>query len=330
MPVLDNNNETTETKPHDAVVRRVLSDFEHAREFLGLLLPDDLHRWFDLATVRIENPVTFARRGEERIIDLLISVRGREVTDDQRKDLLVVVEHKSSHDSNTVGQMYEYILRVREQFPDEWLFPAVLYHGRRLKFTHPLEHDDMIVGSPQPTMQLIGDHVLRLRFKCRLLNLHDWQVQQDARGLRIEPLIYILVHIWALEESDVERVMGIDPGYGHASRIKVMGPVMEYIMSVKSDYNWERFIEIEARVIASEEDRIMARLMTLEEAQRDRGWQEGRQEGVQEGMQIGRQEEKSEIAGNMIRAGVDDKAVADYTGLSDESVADLKRKLNGA
>ena len=62
----------------------------------------------------------------------------------------------------------------------------------------------------------------------------------------------------------------------------------------------------------------MARLMTLEEAQRDRGWQEGRQE------------EKSEIAGNMIRAGVDDKAVADYTGLSDESVADLKRKLNGA
>ena len=57
----------------------------------------------------------------------------------------------------------------------------------------------------------------------------------------------------------------------------------------------------------------MARLMTLEEAQRDRG----------------RQEEKSEIAGNMIRAGVDDKAVADYTGLSDESVADLKRKLNG-
>ena len=62
----------------------------------------------------------------------------------------------------------------------------------------------------------------------------------------------------------------------------------------------------------------MARLMTLEEAQRDRGRQEGRQE------------EKSEIAGNMIRGGVDDKAVADYTGLSDESVADLKRKLNGA
>ena len=65
----------------------------------------------------------------------------------------------------------------------------------------------------------------------------------------------------------------------------------------------------------------MARLMTLEEAQRDRG----RQEGLQEG----RQKAKLEIAGNMIRYGVDDDYIAKWTGLSIESVTNLRRELNG-
>ena len=92
---------------------------------------------------------------------------------------------------------------------------------------------------------------------------------------------------------------------------------MEYIISMKSEYNWERFIEIEARAIPNEEDRIMATLMTLEQAQRDRGRQEGEAR------------KQSEIAENMIRAGVDDQDIVNYTGVSVESVADLKRKLNG-
>ena len=69
----------------------------------------------------------------------------------------------------------------------------------------------------------------------------------------------------------------------------------------------------------------MARLMTLEEAQRDRGWQEGLQEGLQEG----RQKAKLKIAGNMIRYGVDDEDIAKWTGLSIESVANLRRELYG-
>ncbi len=220
-------------------------------------------------------------------------------------------------------------MRVREQYPDEWLFPAVLYHGRKLNFTHPLEHDDTGLGTPDAVVQMINDHALRIRFKCRLLNLRDQSVQQDVRGLRIEPLIYILARIWNLKESDVEHVMGIDPGHGRISRINVMGPVMEYIMSMKSEYNWERFIEIEARVIPSEEDRIMATLMTLEQAQRDRGRQEGLQEGLEKGLEEGEAKKQSEIAGNMIRAGVDDQDVVNYTGISVESVADLKSRLNG-
>ena len=39
---------------------------------------------------------------------------------------------------------------------------------------------------------------------------------------------------------------------------------------------------------------------------------------------------KLEIAGNMIRGGVDDQTIVICTGLSVEAVADLKRKLNGA
>ena len=73
----------------------------------------------------------------------------------------------------------------------------------------------------------------------------------------------------------------------------------------------------------------MARLMTLEEAQRDRGRQEGIQIGLQQGLQEGRQKAKLEIAGNMIRYGVDDDYIAKWTGLSIESVTNLRRELNG-
>ncbi len=76
----------------------------------------------------------------------------------------------------------------------------------------------------------------------------------------------------------------------------------------------------------------MATLMTLEQAQRDRGRQEGLQEGLEKGLEKGLEEgeakKQSEIAGNMIRAGVDDQDVVNYTGISVESVADLKRRLN--
>ena len=77
----------------------------------------------------------------------------------------------------------------------------------------------------------------------------------------------------------------------------------------------------------------MATLMTLEQAQRDRGFQEAFQEAFrkafQEGFREGEAKKQSEIAGNMIRAGVDDQDVVNYTGISVESVADLKRRLNG-
>ncbi len=80
--------------------------------------------------------------------------------------------------------------------------------------------------------------------------------------------------------------------------------------------------------------------MTLEQAQRDRGFQEAYQEAYQEvfqeafrkafqeGFREGEAKKQSEIAGNMIRAGVDDQDVVNYTGISVESVADLKRRLN--
>ncbi len=68
--------------------------------------------------------------------------------------------------------------------------------------------------------------------------------------------------------------------------------------------------------------------MTLEQAQRDRGFQEAFRKAFQEGFREGEANKQSEIAGNMIRADVDDKDVVNYTGISVELIADLKRKLN--
>ena len=317
MSVSENTNEEKKTNPHDAVVRFVLSELVHARELLGLLLPDDVLGWFDPATVRIENPVTFTRRGEERTIDILISVQGGEMDSGRRKRLLVVLEHKSSHEKKTAAQISEYLLRVRERYPDQWLLPVLLYHGRKLQFTHPLEPGDAFTGMPDAVARLIGDHALRVGFRILLLNSHERQLQQDVRGLGIEPLIYVLPRIWNLTESDVGHLMAVGSRLGFATRKSAMGPVLDYIMTVRSDYNLGRLKEIEARVIADGEDRIMTGLKTWEEELRDRGWQDGQQE------------KQSEIAENMLRIGIDDQSVMDCTGLSVESVADLKRTLNG-
>ena len=314
MSVSENTSEEKKTNPHDAVVRFVLGELEHARELLGLLLPDDVLGWFDPATVRIENPVTFTRRGEERTLDLLISVQGGEMAGGRSRRLLVVLEHKSSHDKKTAGQVFEYLLRVRDRYPDQWLLPVLLYHGRKLQFTHPLEPEDAFAGMPDAVARLMGDHALRVGFRILLLNSHEQWLQQDVRGLGIEPLIYILPRIWNLTESDVGHLMAVGSRLGFAARKSAMGPVMDYIMTVRPDYNWERLKEIEARVIADGEDGIMTGLKTWEEELQDRG----------------RQEEKSEIAENMLRIGIDDQSVMDCTGLSVESVADLKRTLNGA
>ncbi len=57
-------------------------------------------------------------------------------------------------------------------------------------------------------------------------------------------------------------------------------------------------------------------IMTIGEALRAQGIQEGRQEGIQEGMQRGQQESLHKVASNLLHAGTDPQLVQRVTGLS--------------
>ena len=150
-----------------------------------------------------------------------------------------------------------------------------------------------------------------------LLNVHDPKVRRRAGKLDTALAFDLLRCIWNLAEPDVERILKLSLRLDPPLRRRLMHAAAVYVTTVHRGYNWSRLREIEARTIPAKEDRVMETLM------------ESEKQLIEKGVGIGRQESRQEVAEQMLRDGFDDRIVVKYSKLSAESVADLKRKVNG-
>ncbi len=149
-------------------------------------------------------------------------------------------------------------------------------------------------------------------------------MSNEARDLTTRPILYILKHIWRLDESKVKELFTIGQGLSSSEREALIGRAVDYIRRYDPAFNWEIVKEIEQATV-KEEGRIMMPLLksSYDEA-RQEGMQQGRQEGIQEGMQQGRQEGQKELIAKLLKTGVDLQALCKGTGLSEEEIKKLK------
>ncbi len=303
------------SKPHDKLIRDVFGQSKYFKHLLRVFLSEASLRELDLDAVKTMPTSRFDRRGAEQVADVIGSVRS--VPLDESRELVVVVEHKSVRDSNTLLQLSGYLREVRRQHPDAWILAVVLYNGVERQWNRPLEYFETVEGPPSALADELGGKLMKFHFCSLLLNVHDEAMQRRAYNLPIGIVICILQRIWDLTDDVVAGIVTRSLKLENDDRTWLMRAVMRYILKMRSDYNWDRLIDIETRVVEKEK-RIMPALL---ESDKDL-IQEGRVEGRAEGL--------NEAAANMLRDGVEDETVARYTGLASKTISNLKRKLNGA
>ncbi|TWT89410.1 Rpn family recombination-promoting nuclease/putative transposase [Neorhodopirellula pilleata] len=128
--------------PYDRLINRTLQQIEAARSLLELHLPEELTQHLKLATMAQVDTSFIDRNLRRRFADRLFSV---DVSDEivnslemrtKYAYLLVLIDHKSTDDSQTLIQMLGYIVRIWENALENHqplmpIIPWVIYNGVR-------------------------------------------------------------------------------------------------------------------------------------------------------------------------------------------------------
>ena len=339
----------------------------------------------DLDSVRVLSSKHFTEEGQETISDVIASLEVAREGRDNRRELIVVVEHKSNHDRNTAAQMAGYMHEAgKRHSAATWMLPVVLYNGKKREWTYPLEPMGTASDRPVPQEINLPEHVVRCIFMCILVNVREVEVKRIIHGLKIEPVFYALECGRKMTDSDVKHLLVLCSRLQEQSRLKLLSMLTTFISLVHSGYNQMALSEVKIHIknleaeVVEKENRIMQRVPTIYEdlVAKERAIIEARERSVAEELVAkeraiiaiiearaeewvakeraiikaraeelvakektiieGRERSIAEsrvcndIVENLLKLGVDDQIIVDSTGLTIESVLEMKRKLNGA
>ncbi len=150
-----------------------------------------------------------------------------------------------------------------------------------------------------------------LNFRPRVLNIQALDIDK-AKGLTTRPILYILKHIWNLNDKKIKGLFTIGRGLSQSEREALIVRAVDYVRQYDPNFTWKIVREIEQTTVKKEE-RVMAPLLqySLDEAR-----EEGLQKGLQKGMQA--------VALNMLKAKADLSFISKMTGLSEVEIEKLK------
>ena len=137
-------------------------------------------------------------------------------------------------------------------------------------------------------------------------------MRKEAKSLTVRPILYIMRHIWNLDEKKVRELFTISEGLSAEDRRFLVDRSVDYIRRFDPNFSWKIVKQVD-QTIKEEEGRVMPPLqISLDEAKQE-GWKLG---GIKKGRQ--------EVALNLLSAGLDLEIVSKCTGLSKEEIKKLK------
>ena len=315
---------------HDPLAKRLLSNKKYCTEIISLALSPSEFALFKWDSLQHETNTYINRQLKKKFTDVVVSVELRG-SKSKKIRIIFLMEHKSREYPGLLQQLLEYQTRIYERHKCP-IIPILLYHGEKKTWCGPLSFQDSLEGLTPAIRKKFGKDILN--FKCRLLNLHDIEVQRKEKRLQSFPGLYILRSIWKLTRKHVEEIFRSSEKLDDRERREIIDPVLSYIEEYHPSFDWDELEQIERKIINEEENRVVALLeTTLEKAQkkgirkgRIEGRTEGRAEGRTEGRTEGRLEEKKEVALRMLERGSDVQFVIECTGLEEKELQKLKTK----
>ena len=317
---------------HDHFFKEVYSQPKYCVDILSLVLSEKEMSLFDWNTLGTETTTFIDQSAREKRMDLLVSA----LLKDSKKPakILFLMEHKSQKDPELLRQflMYQAVIYQRKKDP---VLPVFINQSQNKTWKGPLDFHGFLDNFTGELKQSFKENVLN--FRPRVLNIQALDMD-EAKGLTTRPILYILKHIWKLDEQKVKELFTIGRDLDEQDRMLLIDTAVDYVRRYDPRFTWDIVEEIATQTIGKGEAMTPALRSSLDEEREKgllQGKQEGRMEGIQkgllQGMQKGRIEGKMEqnkaVIARMLQEKMQISVISKVTGLSKSQI---KKLQNGA
>ena len=324
-------------QPHDHLFREVFGKETEAAGLLQAHLPQAISNALVWSSLKWQSVSFIDDRLRDSESDLLYAIRRKE--SGAPAWIYVLLEHQSTPDPWLRLRLLKYSCRIwerdRARLPKEEqlrpIVPLVWYQGER-GWHHAREFSELFAedvrswpGVPRYAHLLIDQSALGPEEVHGALHGRIAQLAMMAAYRASWPVLRRLVPLLAQLE--------------HVGRIEDLRQIVVYIAVTTRDADdWRRFataVRREVPTIGGElmnqaEEMMEVAMKYLAHRTRQEAREEGLQAGLQEGRQEGRQEAQVEIVENFLEAGVPWSTIEAATGMDQDKLRTLKRRMKDA
>ena len=308
---------------HDHLFKEVYSQTKYCVDILSLVLSKKEMSLFDWTTLKTEATTFIDKSAREKRMDLLVSALLK--NSKKQAKILFLMEHKSQNDPELMRQFLMYQASGIYQYTRDPVLPVFINQSPNKTWKGPTDFHGFLNNFEGEFKKSFKNNVLN--FRPLALNIQALNISKQAKGLTTRPILYILKHIWNLNEAKVKELFTIGRSLSLSEREALILRAVDYIRHFDPAFNWKVVREIEQAVI-KKEDRAMPLLQySLDEAHEKglkkglkQGIKQGKQEGWQEGMETGMQQ----VALNMLKEKADLVFISKVTGWSIEEIKKLQ------
>lgn len=120
---------------HDSLFKLILKDIEKAKEFLGVMLPEEIRSRIDLNSLREEQSSFINKNLKELFADMVFRVKIKDDSGENEAFLSLLFEHKSYKDKHVHFQILNYLseLYLKQTRTRKGLrpvIPIIFYNGK--------------------------------------------------------------------------------------------------------------------------------------------------------------------------------------------------------
>ena len=310
---------------HDNFVRKSLSDKKIASEFFETHLPKEILSQVDLSTLEQQKENYFDNTLGHGIVDLLYSVKFGQ--DDGYIALLL--EHQSTVDYKMPLRIQKYVLRICEDYLTKndnakipLIYPLIFYTG------------DTKYNASLSFYSLFNNSELAKRFLTEPIQLIETNgfTKEDIRERYYAGLMtYFMAHI---RQKDIfpyiKEVIEFITRISEQGNIEFIETILYYLTNKADTEKIDGiFSEFKKAVTLEHKEDIMTIAERLEQRGKEAGIQIGKEAGIQIGEQRGKEAGirigLEKVAANMLIKNLDEKVIAESTGLSLEEIKKLRK-----
>ena len=292
------------TNPHDQFFRELMKDSRVAHEFLKNRLPSDLCALVDFNKLELQPRTQSNAVRRESIVDVLFKTKISE----QDAYIYLLVEHQSSPDPLMAFRVLQYTtnaifehLKTHKSTKIPLIYPLVVYHGTPYQFVTDIKK---LVDAPT---EIVDKYFLKPFQLLDLNQIDDEAIKEHTWSGILE---FVLKHIF--ERDFLPYLSEVTPILNFLienNGIDICGIVLQYVVESGEFNSEEEFFKLLNSNVSHE---MGEQLMSLAEKL----------------ILKGKNEERVEIAKQMIKEGADPAFIFKVTKLPLEKIKKLQNELN--